>query len=120
MSEKQDAVAKQLTYFLRNNQVQRTVMVGHESGMTPQRVLEEASPNERWEMAFLLFSFQTVPKQTKPKMKKSWIPQQSEMSIGPKAKNLTYIYCDIYNTYILHNQSRPLVLKISYDQNHLC
>ncbi len=47
MSEKQDAVAKQLTYFLRNNQVQRTVMVGHESGMTPQRVLEEASPNER-------------------------------------------------------------------------
>ncbi len=70
MSEKQDAVAKQLTYFLRNNQVQITVMVGHESGMTPQRVLEEASPNERWEMAFLLFHSRLYPSKQNQKWKK--------------------------------------------------
>lgn len=65
MSEKQDAVANQLTYFLSNNQVQRTVMVGHESGMTPQRVLEEASPNEWWENGIPVFSYQTVPQHSK-------------------------------------------------------
>ncbi len=82
MSEKQDAVANQLTYFLSNNQVQRTVMVGHESGMTPQRVLEEASPNEWWENGIPVFFLPDCTPAHK-KMKKSWIPQQSERSRGP-------------------------------------
>lgn len=56
-------------------------MVGHESGMTPQRVLEEASPNDLWEMAFLPFSYQTVP-QCKKKLNFSIEQEGQEFCMG--------------------------------------
>lgn len=70
-------------------------------------------------MAFLLFSYQTVPQHTK-KMKKVEFHNRVKGLEGQIETKKLNQYKLWHIQYIYLIESRQLVLKISYDQKHLC